>query len=102
MEDDPIGELQDAEEAKKVKAAIDAITADLLRHSKDYPAQVRDLPRLATAMEKSIKAGNFRDAIMRAGQLDKHVESYLPHDEPAQEAKLTLRHRVRVVAKINE
>ena len=102
MEDDPIAELRDADSAKKVREAVDAITADLLRHAKDYPAQVRDLPRLATAMEKSIKAENFKDAIMRAGQLDKHIEVYMPRDEPAQEAKLTLRHRVRVIAKLSE
>jgi hypothetical protein len=100
MEDDPIGELKDAGAAQQVREAIDAITGDLIRNSKKYPAQVRDLPRLATAMEKSVKDGNYRDAIMRAGQLDKHVEVYAPIDEPAKEAKLTLLHRLRVIAKI--
>ena len=102
MEDDPIAELQDAATAAGVKSAIDAVSADLIRNSKDYPAMVRDLPRLAHAMEKSVKAGNYKDAIMRAGQLEKHIEAYIPRDEPAQEAKLTLRHRVRVLAKITQ
>lgn len=102
MEDDPIAELQDAETGKKMREAIDAVTADLLRNSARYPASLRDLPRLATAMEKSVKAGNYKDAIMRAGQLEKHIEPYAPTDEPAQEAKLTIRHRIRVLAKITE
>ena len=100
MEDDPIGELKDAAAAKHVREAIDGITADLIRNSKNYPAQVRDLPRLATAVEKSVKDGNYREAITRAGQLDKIVEVYSPSDEPAKEAKLTLLHRLRVIAKI--
>lgn len=102
MEDDPIAELQDAAAAKQMREAVDAITADLIRNSKNYPAQVRDLPRLATAMEKSLKDGNYKDAITRAGQLDKHVEVYAPSDEPAKEAKLTLMHRIRVIAKITQ
>ncbi|MGH7660734.1 MAG: hypothetical protein ACRENA_07445 [Vulcanimicrobiaceae bacterium] len=102
MEDDPIAELQDAGAARQVREAIDAITADLIRNSKTYPAQVRDIPRLATSMEKSVKDGKYRDAIMRAGQLDKHVESYIPSDEPAKEAKLTMMHRLRIIAKITQ
>ena len=100
MEDDPIAELKDAAAAKQVREAIDGITADLIRNSKKYPAQVRDLPRLATAVEKSVKDGNYRDAITRGGQLEKIVEVYSPTDEPAKEAKLTLLHRLRVIAKI--
>lgn len=100
--DDPIAELKDAGEAKQVEDAINTITGDLIRHSKDYPASVRDLPRLATAMERSIKAGNYKDAIMRAGQLDKHIEAYAPTEEPAQEAKLVIRHRLLIVAKLTQ
>ena len=102
MEDDPIAELKDAGAAKQVREAIDAVTADLIRNSKNYPAQVRDMPRLATAMEKSVKDGNYREAITRAGQLEKHVEAYVPSDEPAKEAKLTLMHRIRVIIKITQ
>lgn len=98
--DDPIAELKDAAEAKQVQDAIDTITGDLIRHAKTYPASVRDLPRLASQMEKSIKTENYRDAIMRAGQLEKHIEAYAPAEEQAQEAKLVIRHRLLVVAKL--
>ncbi|HEY1727285.1 MAG TPA: hypothetical protein VGG22_02765 [Candidatus Baltobacteraceae bacterium] len=98
--DDPIAELRDAAEAKQVAEAVNAITADLIRNAAKYPAQVRDLPRLVTAMEKSIKSENYKDALTRGQQLDKHLESFTPADEPAREAKLVLRHRLLVLAKI--
>ena len=98
--DDPIAELRDAEAAKDMSQAIDAITGDLIRNAAKYPASVRDLPRLMTAMEKSIKTENFRDAIMRATQLDKIVDAFTPTEEPSQEAKLRLKHRLRIVSKL--
>jgi len=98
--DDPIAELKDAKEAKTVEDAINTITGDLIRNSKSYPAGVRDLPRLASSMEKSIKAENYREALTRAGQLEKHIESYAPVEENAKEAKLALRHRLLVLAKL--
>ena len=98
--DDPIAELRDAGEAKQVAEAVNAITADLIRNAAKYPAQVRDLPRLVTAMEKSIKAENYKDALQRATQLEKTIEAFTPDNEPAQEAKLVLRHRLLVLAKI--
>jgi hypothetical protein len=98
--DDPIAELRDAAEGKKVEEAINAITADLIRNAKKYPAQVRDLPRLITAMERSVKTENYKEALTRAGQIEKHLESYAPTDEPSQEAKLVVRHRLLVLAKL--
>ena len=98
--DDPIAELQDAGEAKKVQDAINTITGDLIRNSNAYPSIVRDLPRIATAMEKSIKGGNYKDAISRARQLDQHIEAFAPVEESAQEAKLVMRHRLLVIAKL--
>ncbi|MGH7715506.1 MAG: hypothetical protein ACREML_05860 [Vulcanimicrobiaceae bacterium] len=100
--DDPIAELRDAGEAKKAADAVNAITADLIRNAAKYPAQVRDLPRLVTAMEKSIKTENYKDALLRAQQIDKHLEAFTPGEEPAQEAKLLLRHRLLVLAKLTQ
>ncbi|MGH7327221.1 MAG: hypothetical protein ACREJX_02610, partial [Polyangiaceae bacterium] len=65
--DDPKAELKDAATAKQVAQAVDAITADLIRNSAKYPLAVRDLPKLVSAMEKSIKAENYRDAAFHAG-----------------------------------
>jgi len=98
--DDPIAELRDAGGAKQVADAVNAITADLIRNGSKYPAQVRDLPRLVTALEKSVKSENYKDALMRAQQIDKHLEAFTPDNEPAQEAKLVIRHRLLVLAKI--
>jgi hypothetical protein len=100
--DDPIAELRDAGEAKKVANAVNAITADLIRNAAKYPAQVRDLPRLVAAMEKSIKSENYKDALMRGQQIDKHLEVFTPGDEPSQEAKLTLRHRLLILNKLTQ
>ena len=97
--DDPKAELSDAATAKQVADAVNAITGDLIRNSAKYPSGVRDLPRLVSAMEKSIKAGNFKDAVFHAKLVDEQIEAWKPTDEPAQEAKLILRRRVRVLAK---
>jgi len=100
--DDPIAELRDAGSAKRVAEAVNAITADLIRNAAKYPAQVRDLPRLVTALEKSVKTENYKDAIMRASQIDKQMDAFTPSDEPGQEAKLVLRHRLLVIAKLTQ
>jgi hypothetical protein len=100
--DDPIAELRDAGEAKKVANAVNAITADLIRNAAKYPAQVRDLPRLVTAMEKSIKTENYKDALLRGQQIDKHLEAFTPGEEPSQEAKLTVRHRLLILTKLTQ
>ena len=97
---DPIAELRDAQQAKETENAINTITGDLIRNAKSYPGGVRDVPRLATAMEKSIKTENYKEALMRAGQLEKYLESYMPVEENAKEAKLTIRHRLLVLAKL--
>ena len=99
-EGDPKAELASAETAAEVAKAIDAMSADLIRNVAKYPALLHDVPHLATAMEKSIKHGHLADAKMRANQLDKHLEVYSPTETPAQEAKFTLRKRVRLLAKI--
>ena len=98
--DDPIAELKDAHAAKAVEDAINTITGDLIRNSKSYPASVRDVPRLATAMERSVKSENYKDALQRAAQLEKTIESYVPGEEHAKEAKLAIRHRLLVLAKL--
>lgn len=100
MDEDPKAELEDAAAAKQVGEAIDAITADLIRHSAKYPASVRELPRLVASMEKLIKGGKYREAALEAGRIEEQMESYKPTDEPAQEAKLIVRRRVRVLAKL--
>lgn len=98
--DDPKAELQDVGTAKQVAESVDAITADLIRNSAKYPSTVRDLPRLVSAMEKAIKGGNFKDAAFHASLVEQQIESWKPADEPAQEAKLIVRRRIRVLAKV--
>jgi hypothetical protein len=98
--DDPKAELKDAGTAKQLAEAVDAITADLMRNSAKYPSTVRDLPKLVAAMEKSIKAENYRDAAFHAGLVDQQIEAWKPTEESAQEAKLLVRRRIRVLAKV--
>ena len=98
--DDPKAELKDAGTAKQIAEAIDAITADLIRNSAKYPSTVRDLPKLISAMEKSIKAENYRDAAFHANLIEQQIEAWKPTEEPSQEAKLLVRRRIRVLAKV--
>ncbi|MBV8600213.1 MAG: hypothetical protein JO359_01480 [Candidatus Eremiobacteraeota bacterium] len=98
--DDPTSELHDQQAAREVAAAIDAISADILKNTPQLYASgnpLHDIPHLANAMEKSIQRGKFEDARIRATTLEKYIESYSPVDEPAQEAKYLLRHRVRLL-----
>ena len=37
---------------------------------------------------------------MRGQQIEKHLEAFTPADEPSQEAKLVLRHRLLILAKL--
>jgi hypothetical protein len=98
--DDPQAELHDVGAAKDVSNAVDAITADLIRNAAKYPSAVRDLPKLVAAMEKAIKSQNLRDAAFHANLVEQQMEAYKPTEEPAQEAKLIVRRRVRVLSKV--
>ncbi|MBV8150177.1 MAG: hypothetical protein JOY59_01365 [Candidatus Eremiobacteraeota bacterium] len=75
------------------------ITKDIFRNAARYPAgnPIRDLPALASEIEREVKRGRLDEARRRAALLDKVIKGYESRDEDAAMAKLTLERRVRHV-----
>src|ERR1700730_11881024 len=100
MEEDP--SLTDKTSLQEVAEAIDVMAGDILKNSPRIYAKgnpVREMPRMASAIERATKHRHFEDARARAGIFEKYLELYQPAEENARAAKSVIVQRIHDITK---